>query len=371
MSESRSTLSVCILARSSRGGLERLLDEIDGVADEIVIGVDAASTDDTLAIATRRADVVFRFEHSGPPVRARLLILEHARGDWILSIDEDEGLDAAFAPLLPELIDQSRYSHYWLPRKWIVDRQPLMHVHAAPWFPDWQLRLFRRDPRRVWHPGIVHSGYRVLGTGCREHRTAILHYEAVTLRPDERQAKIDYYREHGSEGRSESAYGPIPETARHETTPGPAVHDRSRSVPRVVRLIPGVLPVPPVPAAPPWGATLDVTMPREAVAGAAVLVEVNARNTGRLAWETGGSWSRLHLSFHLSRANGDVVRFDGDRFALPRTVEPGDAATFFFNLIAPPEAGDYVIEWDFVSEGECWFADCGSSTTRTALHVNV
>jgi hypothetical protein len=371
MSESRPTLSVCILARSSRGGLERLLDEIDDVADEIVIGVDAASTDDALALATRRADVVFRFEHTGPPVRARLLILEHARGDWILSLDEDEGLDAAFAPLLPELIDQSRYTHYWLSRKWIVVREPLTHVHAAPWFPDWQLRLFRRDPRRVWHPGIVHSGYRVMGLGCREHRTAILHYEAVTLGADERQAKIDYYREHGSEGRSDSAYGPMPEAARRETTPGPAVGDRSRAVARAGRLIPDVLPVAPVPATPPWGATLDVTMPSEAVARDEILVEVNVRNTGRLAWENGGSWPRLHLSFHLRRADGEVVRFDGDRFALPRVAEPGDAATFLFNLIAPPEAGDYVIEWDFVSEGECWFADCGSSTTRTALHVTV
>jgi hypothetical protein len=217
----------------------------------------------------------------------------------------------------------------------------------------------------------VHSGYRVLGAGCREHRTAILHYEAVTLRPDERQAKIDYYREHGSAGRSESAYGPMPETARREATPGAALSDRSRTVARAARLIPDVLPVPPVPAAAPWGASLDVTMPRDAAEGAAILVEVNARNTGRLAWENGGSWARLHLSFHVRRANGEIVRFDGERFALPRIVEPGETATFLINVVAPSAAGDYVIEWDFVNEGECWFADCGSSSTRMPLHVTV
>ena len=102
------TLSVCILARSSRGGLERLLGEVDGFADEIVVGVDASSTDATLAIASRLADVVFRFEHVGPPVRARQMILEQARCDWVLSLDEDEGLDAAFEPLLSTLLDQSR-----------------------------------------------------------------------------------------------------------------------------------------------------------------------------------------------------------------------------------------------------------------------
>ena len=99
MTGGRQTLSVCMLARSSAGSLERLLDEVDDLADEIVIGVDAASTDDTIAIASRRADVVFRFEHAGPPVRARLMVIERAHSDSILSLDEDEGLDAALAPV--------------------------------------------------------------------------------------------------------------------------------------------------------------------------------------------------------------------------------------------------------------------------------
>jgi hypothetical protein len=221
----------------------------------------------------------------------------------------------------------------------------------------------------VWHSGIVHSGYRVIGIGCHEHRTAILHYEPVTLRPDERQAKIDYYREHGSEGKSDAAYGPMPAGSRRETTSGAAEHSRSRVAARAGRVVPGILPVPPVPAAPPWGASLNVTMPHEVVAGGAVLVELNARNTGQLVWESSAAWPRLNLSFHVRRANGEVVRFDGDRLALPRSVEPGDAAVFLINFHAPSEPGDYIIEWDFVSEGECWFADCGNSTLKTMLRV--
>src|SRR5262245_9175568 len=128
----RPTISVCVLARSSRGGLERLIDEVDQVADQVVIGVDAASVDDTLEIASRRADVVFRFEHVGPPVRARMLALEYATGDWVLSLDEDEGIDARFVSLLPELLSDSRYTHYWFSRKWIVRDRPLTYVHASP-----------------------------------------------------------------------------------------------------------------------------------------------------------------------------------------------------------------------------------------------
>jgi hypothetical protein len=362
-------LSACILARSSRAGLGRLLDQIDAFADEIVIGVDSASSDDTLAIARRRADVVFRFEHAGPPVRARLLILEHAHGDWVLSLDEDEGLDEAFAPLLPGLLSQPRYTHYWLPRKWIVEQQPLAYLHCGPWFPDWQLRLFRNDPRRVWHPGVVHSGYRVMGAGCREDRTSILHYEAVVLDPEEREAKVEYYRRHGSQGRSEAMYGPTRGRERRRVAPGPAATSPGRAAPRAGRVITGVLPVPPAPARPPWRASLDVEMAREAVAGASVLADVTARNTGRLAWEPFGAWPLLHLSYHVRRPDGEVVRRDGERFNVPRAVEPGESARFLLDFPAPGDPGEYVIEWDLVSEGECWFADCGSETARAFLRV--
>jgi len=362
------TLSVCVLARSSRGGLERLLGEVAGFADEIVVGVDASSADDTLAIATRLADVVFRFEHVGPPVRARRMILEHARCDWVLSLDDDEGLDTAFEPLLPALLDQSRYTHFRFPRKWIVREQPLSYVHGAPWFPDWQLRLFRRDLRRVWHPGIVHSGYRVMGAGCCEHRAAILHYEPVVLTSGERAAKIDYYRQHGSEGRSERSYQTIEGHERREVVPGPARVVR-RALQRSARVIPEVMRVPPVPKTAPWGATLDVRMADGARTGDMIMVEVVACNTGALAWEAMSEWPQLHLSCHIRTAAGDDVQWNGPRVALPRVVEPGESATLLFSFPAPQDPGDYVIEWDLVSEGESWFADCGSETARTRLRV--
>jgi hypothetical protein len=369
MTAGRPTLSVCILARSTRAGLERLLDEIDGMADEVVIGVDEASTDDTLALARRRADVIFRFEHVGPPVRARLLPLRHARGDWILALDEDEGLDGGFAALLPELVSHPRYTHYWLPRKWIVDLEPPTYLRAAPWFPDWQLRLFRNDPGRVWHPGLVHSGYRVMGPGCHEDRTAVLHYERLVLDSEAHEAKIEYYRRCGSEGRSESLYGPAAGRDRAALAPGPAQRSGRRLARRAGRLVPGIEPVPTAPAAPPWRASLDVRMAPRAAGGASVLTEVVARNVGPLAWDAFGAWPDLRLSYHVRRPEGDVVLWDGERFALPRVVEPGESARFLVVLAAPHEAGRYVIEWDLLSEAECWFADCGSATASAPLEV--
>lgn len=363
----RPTLAVCILARSSDAGLERLLDEVDGIADQIVIGVDDASTDDTFGIARRRADVVFRFEHTGPPMRARMLVLDHARTDWVLSIDEDEGLDAAFAQVLPELLADSRYSHYWFPRKWLVASRPLTYLHCAPWFPDWKLRLFRNDRRRVWHTGILHSGFQVVGAARHENRTAILHYEPLVLSEEQRRAKIAFYRSHGSGGRFEGTYASLAGSGRRPVEPGAATLAGPRRA-RANTLIPGVARVPPA-TPPPWRATLTATMEPQTTAGATALVEVTTRNDGPLAWEPYSAWPPINLSYHLRDSSGEMVQFDGVRYVLPCAVEPGATVRQLIDWRAPTQPGDYIVEWDLVIEGETWFGACGTRTVQTRVRV--
>jgi hypothetical protein len=367
MSGRRPTVCACILAHSSRGGLARLLRELDGLVDEIVIGVDASSRDDTLEIARSGADLVFRFEHVGPPVRARLMPLRHARADWILSMDEDEGLDAAFASLLGDLVADPRYNHYWFPRRCLVDLAPPAYLYAAPWYPDWQLRLFRNDPSRVWHSGRIHTGYRVIGPGCREDRTAILHYEPLVLTEAERQAKVALYRAHGAvDEQYESTIG----RERRPLVPGPAA-GAPRPRDRAGRLLDGVEAVPERPDRPPWGATLEARMPGSAKCGEAIVAEVLAHNTGRLDWwPPGRSWPQLYLSHHLLTTLGLVVRQDGERIPMPRIVAPGESVRFLFNFRAPDAAGSYIVEWDLVSETECWFAEGGGRTARVPLRVD-
>jgi hypothetical protein len=366
MSAERPTVSACILAHSARGGLARLLSELDGVVDEIVVGVDASSRDDTLEIARSGADLVFRFEHVGPPMRARLLPLRHATGAWILSMDEDEGLDDTFASLLGDLVADPHYSHYWFPRRCLVDLAPPTYLHAAPWYPDWQLRLFRNAPGRVWHTGRVHSGYRVMGPGCREDRTAILHYELLVLTPAERQAKVSAYRALGA---VEEQYLSTVGRERRPLASGPAA-GAPRPRGRAGRVLHGVEPVPERPATPPWGASLEVHLPESAKCGEVIVAKVVARNTGRLDWLPPASpWPHLNLSHHLLTSAGLVVQHDGERIPMPRVVPPGESALFLFNFRAPGAPGSYVVEWDLVSEGECWFAECGSPTARVRLEV--
>jgi hypothetical protein len=57
----RPRLSVNILTRESESRLARVVAEVSSFADEILIGVDADSSDRTYEVACGLADIVYRF----------------------------------------------------------------------------------------------------------------------------------------------------------------------------------------------------------------------------------------------------------------------------------------------------------------------
>ena len=64
-----------------------------------------------------------------------------------------------------------------------------------------------------------------------------------------------------------------------------------------------------------------------------------------------------------------MIERDMVRCPVTQFVSPGATALFLYTLNAPLSAGQYVLEFDLVSEGECWFADCGSATASGTLDV--
>jgi hypothetical protein len=77
----------------------------------------------------------------------------------------------------------------------------------------------------------------------------------------------------------------------------------------------------------------------------------------------------LYFSYHLFDDQGKVVLWDGDRTPVGRIVDPGEAAEFLVLFGAPETPGTYDVEWDMVSEGQCWFAETGSPPVRSTLVV--
>jgi glycosyltransferase involved in cell wall biosynthesis len=130
-------------------------------ADEIVV-VDSGSTDATVALAEAAGARVCHRAWTGF-VDQKNHAREQAASPWVFSLDADEEC----SPELVEAIGRWRTAPeaagepagYRMPRlAWFLGRW----IRHSDWYPDHQLRLFRRDAGR-WTPRRVHESVRVDG----------------------------------------------------------------------------------------------------------------------------------------------------------------------------------------------------------------
>ncbi|MCM1267211.1 MAG: glycosyltransferase [Bacteroidales bacterium] len=104
------TISACMIVKNEERILDRCLNSLAGIVDEIII-VDTGSTDETKRIAAKYTDRVYDFAWTGSFSDARNFAFSKAQMDYIYSADADEMLDeenrAAFLRmkevLLPEI----------------------------------------------------------------------------------------------------------------------------------------------------------------------------------------------------------------------------------------------------------------------------
>ena len=79
--------SVIIIARNEAASIARCLESVSW-ADEVIV-LDSGSTDDTVTICKRYTEHVYQTDWPGfGPQKNRAL--QHASGDWVLSLDADE-----------------------------------------------------------------------------------------------------------------------------------------------------------------------------------------------------------------------------------------------------------------------------------------
>lgn len=86
------TISVCMIVKNEENCLERCLNSLTDIADEIIV-VDTGSTDSTKDIAARFTDKVYDFAWTGSFSDARNYSFSKATCDYIYCADADEELD--------------------------------------------------------------------------------------------------------------------------------------------------------------------------------------------------------------------------------------------------------------------------------------
>ncbi|MFZ3263820.1 MAG: glycosyltransferase family 2 protein [Terriglobales bacterium] len=207
------TLSVVIITHNEEANIARTLASVqplvsDGKGEIIV--VDSGSADRTVEIAKSHGAKVLIEEWKGYAAQKNSAI-DKATGDWILSLDADEEVDADLQRTLadtiegmerasalrqqpdvhPFTVDDARddleyhigtkftaeFAGMWIPRKneflgrWIR--------HGGFW-PDPKLRFFRRGSGQ-FENRAVHEDLRISGKTSRIRHGALLHHSYPTL----------------------------------------------------------------------------------------------------------------------------------------------------------------------------------------------
>ncbi|GAB4220212.1 MAG: glycosyltransferase family 2 protein [Acidobacteriota bacterium] len=150
-------LSGVVICRNEAAKIRACLASLSAVCDEIVV-VDSGSTDETVALCQQFTDRVYVEPWRGYRDQKQRAT-DLASSDWVLSLDADERLSPA---LEREIIEWKREGSvpldgYRMPRVTFFLGRWIRH---STWYPDRQLRLYRRSCGR-WVGGRVHERFEV------------------------------------------------------------------------------------------------------------------------------------------------------------------------------------------------------------------
>jgi glycosyltransferase involved in cell wall biosynthesis len=151
-------LSVAIIAWNEEERLRACLESV-AWADEIIV-IDAESTDKTVQVAREFTDKIWVRPWAGFAAQKNFA-LEQAAGEWALSLDADERVTPELRERIGRIVRANGPADgYSIPRKNVFWGAWVRHGGL---YPDYQLRLFRRDAGHfadsAVHESVVVEGH--------------------------------------------------------------------------------------------------------------------------------------------------------------------------------------------------------------------
>lgn len=150
-------ISAIVLTRNEA---HNIVDCLAGLAwaDERIV-LDTASEDGTVALAEAAGASVYErpFRDFAEQRNAALGLANH---DWVFFVDADERCTPPLAAEIRRVIVEREEVGWWVPRYNFIFGH---RMRATGWYPDYQLRLFRRDrgrydPDRPVHELVILDG---------------------------------------------------------------------------------------------------------------------------------------------------------------------------------------------------------------------
>ncbi len=150
------SLSVIIITKNEASHIGGCLQSV-AWANEIIV-LDSGSSDDTVNICKTVTDKVYETDWQGFGIQKQRA-LDKATGDWVLSIDADEIVTPELKQEILQALQSSDINGFEIPRLSNYCGRQMRH---GGWYPDYVLRLFRRDCGRfteaVVHERIIVEG---------------------------------------------------------------------------------------------------------------------------------------------------------------------------------------------------------------------
>jgi len=136
------SLSVVITTYNEEKNIERAILSVKRIADEVIV-IDGNSTDETQKKAKKLGATVVEKPNDRMLNKNKNSGFSRSTGDWVLSLDADEEIPGDLAKEIVDVINRDDgINGYWIARKNIIFGKWIQH---GLWWPDKQLRLFRKD----------------------------------------------------------------------------------------------------------------------------------------------------------------------------------------------------------------------------------
>jgi glycosyltransferase involved in cell wall biosynthesis len=170
-------ISATIITYNEERNIQRCLDSLLGIADEIVV-IDSFSTDKTQEICLKYGVKFIQNAFAGH-IEQKNFAIAQTEFDWILSLDADESLSDTLRQSLLDVKKQAEFSAYTMNRltnyagKWI---------YHCGWYPDRKLRLFDKKTAK-WGGTNPHDKIELSPTNLPifHLKGDLLHYSYYTV----------------------------------------------------------------------------------------------------------------------------------------------------------------------------------------------
>ncbi len=177
-------LSAAIITFNEEKNIERCIDSLDGIADEIVV-LDSFSTDKTEAIC-REKGVIFLQNKFPGHIEQKNIVIEKTTGDYIISLDADEAISDELKKSILAIKDNPEADAYSFNRLTYYCGYWVKH---CGWYPDVKTRIFKRGVGQ-WGGTNPHDKFIVSGKFKTNHlKGDLLHYSFYTKEQHIQQAE--------------------------------------------------------------------------------------------------------------------------------------------------------------------------------------